>query len=206
MYSNLEDLVESGRSLLSIGANQIYWKVKWKNDYTLMECRKDMTFFDDSFLEYGGMWRHRLRPPERFLGARYTRDGIHSYAPYKVVNSKHWLYSGLNVKDGDIFGENGVDNNPISGCETDKKSIFTPNGFEIIAKGLNPADQTEENIYYPDTRYNWDGKGGSEFLYKKLSDTHAILNTAAIHSVSGLGHDKVFTAIVNNFLNKYLKK
>ena len=207
MYSNLEDLIYSGRSLLALGANQIYKKIKWRNDYTLMESRRDLTFHDDGFLEYGGLWYHRFRPPERFLGARYTGNGIHSFAPYTVTNSKHWLYNGLDVKDGDLFGEKGIDGKPISGLETDKVSFLTPNDFQIIAKGINPAERSVGNeIHYPDSNYTWDGAGGSHFGYRKLSDTNAILNSAAIHSIAGLGVDSVFSTIVKNFLDKYFPK
>ena len=206
MYRNLEKLIYGGRSLLALGANQIYWKIKWWNDYTLMECRKDLTFFDGGFLEYGGMWKHRLKPPERFLGARYTGAGLHTYAPYKVVNAGHWLYSGLDLKDGDIFGLSGVDGRPISGVETDKVSFLTPRDFEIIAKGMNTSERPGFNIYYPDARFNWDGSGGGDFVFRKLSDTNAILNSAAIHSISGLGYDTVFTTIIRNFLDRYFRE
>jgi len=205
MYKNLENLIYSGRSLLALGANQIHWKIKWKNDFTLMECRKDMTFFDDGFLEYGGMWRHRFKPPEKFLGTRFTRAGMHTYAPYRVVNSKHWLYSGLDLRDGDIFGLRGIDNRPISGVETDKISFLTPKNFEIIAKGMNPIVAPGFNVYYSDARFDWNGSGGGDFVFRELSDTNAILNSAAIHSVSGLGADTVFTTIIRNFLSRYYK-
>ena len=203
MYDNLENLVKNGKSLMALGANQIYWKIKWYNNYTQIECRKDMTFHDKGFLEYGGMWRHRLRPPERFLGARYTKNGINTFAPYKVINAKHWLFEGLNIKDGDLFGMSGVDGKPICGAETDKRSFLTPSGFELIAKGMNPKATPYENFNYPDARFNWNGEGGGDFLYKKLSEKHAILNSGSIQSVSGLGFDSVYTTIVRNFLKKY---
>ena len=205
MYSNLEKLIYDGRSLLALGANQIYWKIKWRDNFTLMECRKDLTFFDNGFLEYGGMWKHKLKFPERFLGTRYTQKGLRTFAPYKVVNAEHFLYSGLELKNGDTFGLSGADNNPLSGIETDKVSFLTPSDFEVIAKGLNPVDALTDNVYYPDNKYNWSSEGGGDFMFRKLSDTNAILNSGAIHSVSGLGYDNVFTTIISNFLNRYLK-
>jgi hypothetical protein len=109
----------------------------------------------------------------------------------------------LNVKDGDVFGVKGIDGNPISSEETDKVNFLTPSDFEVIAKGMNPVDVSSNSIYYPDKKYNWNGEGGGDFVYRKLSDTNAILNSAAIGSVSGLGADEVFTTIIKNFLNKY---
>ena len=84
MFDNLNKLVDKGHSFVSMGGNQIYWKIKWHDNFTRIECRKDLTFFDNSFLEFGGQWRHNLRFPERLTGVRYLKPGIRTFAPYKV--------------------------------------------------------------------------------------------------------------------------
>ncbi|MBK9333466.1 MAG: hypothetical protein IPM96_13935 [Ignavibacteria bacterium] len=50
MYDNIEEMVfEKNVPMISLGANQIYWKVKWNDDFTIMECRKDLTLFNSGF-------------------------------------------------------------------------------------------------------------------------------------------------------------
>ncbi len=50
MYDKIEEMVfDQNIPMISLGANQIYWKIKWHDDFTVMECRKDLTFFGDGF-------------------------------------------------------------------------------------------------------------------------------------------------------------
>ena len=57
------------KSLISIGGNQIYWKTKWNSDTDVMECRKDLTFFKNTF-DLGGMWKHNFKSEDRLLWSK----------------------------------------------------------------------------------------------------------------------------------------
>ncbi len=204
MYDNIEEMVfEKNVPMISLGANQIYWKVKWNDDYTLMECRKDLTLFDSGFFETGGMWRHNLRSESDLLGVRYTGKGLHTFAPYKVVNSSHWLYTGLNVNDGEFFGMKGINDFPICGDETDKVPFWMSHMTEVIAKGVNTSIADTVKVY-KEGDPEWDGDGGGDIALRVIGD-NAVLSTGSIYSGSGLGTDRVFTGIINNFLKEYLK-
>ncbi len=203
MYTTIERLLGNGVSLISLGANQCYWIVRWNADHSVMECRKDLTGFDKSF-EYGGMWKHHFRLPEHLFGVGYSGTGMHTFAPYEVTNESHWLYEGLGVKNGDLFGLKGVNDKPISGAETDKITRYSGE-VETIAHGLNCENESQGTIY-DGNRAIWNGSGGGDFVLKHRSKTSAVLSTASIQSGSGLGYDRVFTGIIKNFIKRYLDK
>jgi len=150
------------------------------------------------------MWRHNLRSESDLLGVRYTGKGLHTFAPYEVLNSSHWLYSGFYVSDVELFGLKGINSFPICGDETDKVPFWMKYKTETIAKGLNTDIADTIKIYNKDDA-DWNGKGGGEIVLRTIGD-NAVLSTGSIYSESGLGNDKVFTGFIDNFLNKYFKK
>lgn len=198
MYNHLQQLIEKHKiSLISLGGNQMYWKTKWNADYSQMECRKDLTSFEGNILDYGGMWRHHLNKAEHnILGVQFTDAGMHSYAPYEVLEPNHWIFKGLDLKKGDLFGYHGIDSFPLSGDETDKMVKQTPN-MTLLAKGLNCSTKNPVKGFDDNCKEN----NGADFIYKALK-SNSILSTGSIQSGSGLGVDTVFTKMIENYLKK----
>jgi hypothetical protein len=201
MYNNLTRLVEKdNKSLLSLGGNQIYWKTKWNNDYTVMECRKDLTSFGNAMFDYGGMWRHHFgRSEHHLLGVRFTKSGMHSYAPYQVRKPNHWIFQNLKVDEQTIFGVTGVNELPLSGDETDK-IVAQKHNMTLLAKGLNCNEQNND---YKSIESNCNKNAGADFVIIENKD-HNILSTGAIESGAGLGLDEVFTGMIMNFIEHTL--
>lgn len=203
MYDNLEKLVyKKEKSLLALGGNQIYIKVQWNNNYSQMECHKDLTFFKNQW-ELGGNWRNNFRSEALFLGGRYTPSGLHTFAPYKVKKPNHWLFDGLNLEKGDLFGKRGINKYPLSGYETDKPTIFSKWNITKVAKGLNPKEGAPNAIFKGEEARNTDNRGGAVMTLKRTRKENGILNTASIQSGAGLGADSVFTGIIQNFVEKF---
>lgn len=201
MYRTLENLVHRrGKSLISLGANQLYWKVQWHDNFTRMECHKDMTLFDD--FAFGGMWRHNFKPMQKLQGIRYDNSGLHSFAPYEVMNDSHPLFHGLGVKNGQLFGKSGINVAGLSGNETDKITKRSAREWEILAKGQN---WSKEAGMWEENNAEWDGAGGGDMVFREFSKNNAVLSTGSIQSGSGLGTDEIFTGIIRNFGNQYLK-
>lgn len=204
MYAGLRDLVLNQRkSLLALGGNQVYWQVRWHQDFTQLECRKNGSFFQNE-LKRGTLWRHTPHPEAQLLGAQFTEPGMGTFAPYQVLQAAHWLFTGLQLKKGDLFGEKGLDRLPICGDETDKTMWSTPANTVVLAKGLNKASAEETNIYQRND-YGWDGTGGGEITLTEFSGEHAVLNTGSIQSGSGLDTDAVFTKLIQNFMQRYAR-
>lgn len=201
MYDNLKKIVEEKKaSLISLGGNQIYWKIKWHDNFNRMECHKDLTFFEDSW-SLGGMWRHNFRAEANFLGVQYTPAGIGTYAPYQVKQPEHWLFEGTDVVRNELFGQRGINQYPVCGDETDKTTFLSQWGSEVIAKGINPKHGEKYGIYTDPEATN--RKGGGEIVYRSLNGHTGILATGAIQSGSGLGRDSVFSRLIKNFMNRY---
>jgi hypothetical protein len=199
MYTNLRQLVnEDKKSLISLGGNQVYWKTKWNADYTILECHKDLTSFDDNILDYGGMWRHHLGKSEHhLLGVQYTESGIHTFAPYAVTAADHWMYNNLPVKNGTLFGSTGITNRGISGDETDKLVSLKSN-MTVLAKGQNCAESLTGKALEDCIQ-----QSGADFVITE-NEQNMILSTGSIESGAGLESDSVFTTMIHNFMNKVL--
>jgi N,N-dimethylformamidase len=204
-YHGLRSLVlEGDSSLLALGGNQLYWKIRWHDARTRIECRKDATPFSDGS-GLGGLWRHTANPEDELLGVRFTEPGTGTYAPYRVLDADHWLFEGAGVERGQLFGLSGVTPYPICGDETDKPTPLTRLRTEVIARGLNRPDAVDgEYTAFPVAgRQRWNGSAGGAIAFTPLSERRAVLSTGSIHSASGLGADPVFTRLVENFVRRY---
>jgi hypothetical protein len=183
MYTNLIEFSQN-KNIISMGGNQVYWKILFKDDFSTIECRKDGTYFDSDLIS-GGLWRTNLTSEASILGVAYTNTGYATYLPYKVTNANHWLYSGIdNITNETQFGSKGIDQRGISGDETDKRDISSPKNTVVIAKGINPNN------------------GGGEMVIIE-KDSVATLSTGSIASGAGLNKDTIFAKIISNFLSKY---
>lgn len=203
MHRSLRQLVDRGRSLLALGGNQVYWRIRWLDDRAGIECRKDATAFATG-PGRGGLWRHTAHPEDRLLGVRFTDPGTGTYAPYRVADAGHWLYDGLDVAEGDLFGHTGVTPFPLCGDETDAPTALSGLGAEVVARGLNRAAAVDgDYTVWQSGDPAWDGTAGGAIALTPRSDRHAVLATGAIHSASGLGVDRVFTGLLRNFLQRY---
>lgn len=199
MYANLRKLInEKNKSFINLGGNQIYWKVKWHNNFKTLECRKNCAPFEDTY-DFGGLWNNSVYPEKKLLGVSFSDAGTGTYAPYQVTQPDHWLFSGTKVKAGELFGATGINELGICGDETDKAHHAVS-----IAKGVN-AGVVGDYIRYPDNNHQWDQTGGGDICLKELSINQAILATGSIQSGSGLGKDVIFTAVIKNFVEKYIQ-
>jgi hypothetical protein len=206
MYNRLEALVARGRSLLALGANQVYWRAEWDSAHRILTCRKDLTGHRGHFWDYGGMWRHHLRHESGLLGAGWDRHGINTYAPYRLEAPEHPLTKGLQLKRGALFGKRGINQLPLSGPETDKTSFSTPGDAVVLARGLNPDGWANLGYVWPQALREgaWDGSGGADMTYYQTPSGGKVLSTASMQSGAGLGVDPVLTHIVAAFLRQSL--
>jgi hypothetical protein len=199
MLRTLRRLQKQGKTLVFLGANQLYWKVRWKEDYTQLECHKDYKPWKDRL---GGMWRHSLRHEAAMQGVAFSDAGTYTYAPYRVEDPAHWVFGGLKLRKGDLFGMHGINALPVCGDETDKLNPRTPHGFACIAHGIN-SDTCDKIYCWPDQKVTWNGSGGGDFVVK-TGKRAGILATGSIQSGSALGVDEVFTTAIHTFISRYL--
>ncbi len=183
MFQALETF-SATKNIIALGGNQAYNKITWHDDYTRIECRKDGTLHENTIMP-GGVWRSSFTSEARIWGVAYTDSGYATYEPYTLENTKHWLLKGLeNLQPQEVFGRKGIDDRGISGDEMDKRDASSPSNTILIAKGENPQN------------------GGGELVIIE-KDSVATLSTGSIASGAGLKVDKVFTKMIDNFLDNY---
>ncbi len=181
MYRNLENLSQT-RNLLSLGGNQIYWKIRWNDDFSQVECRKDRSFFEGSLIP-GMHWRDQWHGEAALLGVGYTHAGIGTYASFQVEEPEHWLFEN-GLKKQTIFGNQGIDQRGLSGDETDEMQSYSPKNTVLLATGTNAND------------------GGGQMVFIERGD-RATYSCGAISCGSGLGKDPTFSQLILNFLERY---
>lgn len=180
-YQNLKKWSQN-MNIISLGGNQIYWKVMYTENYDTVYCRKDGTFFTGTDIP-GGKWRNNFTSEAHFLGNAFTEAGMHTYAPYGKENTDHPLWVGHDSKKT-TFGQNGINHYGASGVETDKMIQGTPENTVLLAKGKNGAG------------------GGAEIVYIDRGDV-GTLSFGSISAGASLGHDSEIDLLLENFLTRH---
>lgn len=196
MYNHLEDYLNNGGNLLYLSGNGIYWKVTYDEAGEQMECVKYGTHkhvhkHDESA---GGTWRNLGRPESAVLGTQYTPAGAGTYAPFMVVNPEHWLFDGVTLKKGDLFGES-VHGGWASGDETDKITQYSAENIVLLAEGLNKQRLTQLGDEEADKN------GGAYLTYYDHPGGGFVFAGSSITFTGGLLKDSVIPKMVLNALN-----
>ncbi len=124
------------------------------------------------------------------LGVVFDPRGIMTGAPYRVIDSKHWVFSGTGLRVGAHFGEKSLHMRcpgGASGHETDKISKSSPKNVQLLAKGLNPGD------------------GGAEMVLFDTPSGGAVFSAGSICYPSSLPIDGNISKITANVLRRFLQ-
>jgi len=182
MFDHLEAFLKAGGSVLNISGNVLWWKVTVQGNR--MECQKlGGTHVQTG--EPGGKWKDLGRPSDPLLGVRSSPKGIHTFAPFQVLDAGHWLLDGTGLRDGDRIGAKGLNDGGASGWETDKLGPLAPPGTALLARGLNP------------------GEGGADIVYFRTPAGGGVLSAGSISFAGSLTEDAGLTILVRNFLDAY---
>lgn len=192
----LNNYLNNNGNLCYIGANGLHWKVIIKDNK--IECQKD---YDDHTIDgsIGGRWRRDKlnQPEEKTLGVAWDMAGYDTYMPYMVVNDKHWIYNGTNLKNGDLFGKS-LNRKYASGHETDKVTKNSPQDIILLAKGLN--QEAIDDIGKKNTNKN----GGADMVYHERPDGGVVFSTGSTTSSGSMLVDSSMSKIVKNVIKRML--
>ncbi|MDH3598935.1 MAG: hypothetical protein OEU26_04750 [Candidatus Tectomicrobia bacterium] len=171
MVARLDQYLRQGGSVLFLSGNNIWQKVEF--DQHGLTVKED---FD-------------VHETARRIGAAFDRRGYNTAAGYRVIQSDHWVFNGLDLKDGDRFGIDTAnraypDLPGASGSEVDKINLGSGE-FTVLSIGENPG-------------------GGAFMVYRETGHGGFIFNAASILFTGGLGHDCVIEGIVKNLIEKAL--
>jgi hypothetical protein len=102
MRANLESFIAAGGNAMFLGANSIYWRVRF--DDQTMTCHKASDRDDDPHPDITATWRSDLigQPEHLILGSQYE-DYVFPYGTgfdWTVSSADHWIYEGTGLVNG----------------------------------------------------------------------------------------------------------
>ncbi len=198
MYYRVKDWVHKrGGRLMYLGGNGINCEVEFLNEATLRfktylasrEGSLGMVDPTNPDIRYESRFHRTVESEANLLGVVCTESGIMTAAPYRVVEASHWVFSGTNLRNGDVFGTASLHercHGGASGHETDKRSPHSPADTVVLAKGLNPDE------------------GGAEMAYYESSSGGAVFSVGSITYPAVLLVDPGVSRITANVIRRFL--
>lgn len=199
MYLRVKRWVfDRGGRLMYLGGNGLNCEVVFLPDGSL-HCLSHLHSLygelgghsDDGSIEYESRLHRTLESEANLLGVVCTSAGIMTAAPYRVVESGHWVFEGTGLGIDDEFGHNTLHERipgGASGHETDKRSASSPANSILLAKGTNPDD------------------GGAEIVLHEPAGGGAVFSVGSITWVSALFCDGHVSAVTRNVLRRFLRE
>lgn len=199
MYETVKGWVfERGGRLMYLGGNGLNCEIEFPDDASL-RCKTQLLSQGGSL----GMWDpndpntyyesrfHRTVECEaKLLGVVCTDSGLMTAAPYRVIDSTHWVFAGTGLKNGDLFGQASLHERcagGASGHETDKRSHFSPQGTVLLAKGTNPDE------------------GGAEMVLFSTPGGGAVFSAGSITYPACLLVDAVLSRVTASVIDRFLQ-
>lgn len=194
MFSALKAYYDKGGAFLNLSGNSIYREIEFYDDGSLrcISLRFNDTAEDES----------------KLIGVRFDMKGYGTCAPFKVIRSNHWVFTGTDLKDGDLFAKESLNHNTQnisstfntdpasspgmakltgnggSGWETDKLTATAPHEFIVLAKGTNSR------------------LGGADMVICEIPTKGLVFSASSITFGGSLLIDGKSSIIIKNILTK----
>jgi hypothetical protein len=187
---------ERGGRLLYLGGNGLNCEIVF-DEQGRMRCLSHLNSVrgelggqsPDGAIIYESRMHRTLEPEAKLLGVVCTETGIMTSAPYRVTDADHWVFAGTGLRNGALFGEETLHERVpggASGHETDKRSLSSPPGTVLLAKGTNPDE------------------GGAEVVLHEPDGGGAVFSVGSITWVAALLPDGAVSTITRNVLERFL--
>ena len=152
MYDRVKRWVHAdGGRLVYLGGNGLNCEVELPDPATMIVRNGDGRLLNAHRAEWESRFGMRHEPEANLLGVGFTRAGLMTGAPYRVLDASSWVFEGTGLRDGDLFGERCLHTRcpgGASGHEMDKLSLSSPPGVRVVAKGTNPEGSGAEMAWY----------------------------------------------------------
>lgn len=209
-------LGEGGCTIILSG-NTCWWQVRFEDDGHTMVCFKDKSIdplngYADSLVTVN-WYASPVNLPENLLtgvswrNGGYVNHGIampkdQGYGDYAVCNSRHWIYRGTGLKDGDEFGWASS----IVGYEVDGALFSWQEGWPVV----NGTDQTPMNYQIlglsPAAFSNGTLRGHATMGMYQHAGGGWLFNAATTNWVEGLLNDSAVSKITRNLIYGFATK
>ncbi|GAA0932048.1 large subunit of N,N-dimethylformamidase [Pseudonocardia zijingensis] len=96
--------------------------------------------------EHGGLWRWRGRAPQRLFGVGMTAQGFDKASGYRRTpesRAAEWVFAGVDVAVGEVFGDQGPGLGGAAGDEIDRADVAlgTPADALVLASSVGHSDK-----------------------------------------------------------------
>ncbi len=228
MLDHLHAYVEGGGRLMYMGANGFYWVINYDPESkNVIEVRKGYGSnawrcrpgeFHLSFTgEYGTLWRHRGRAPQRLVGVGFGSEGFDVSSYYRRTEDTFdarmaWMFDG--IEPDERLGDFGLVGDGAAGLELDiyDASLGTPPEAVIVATSEDHTDiylEVLEELYFnvPGTGGTQNGRVRGDIVYFPTPNGGAVWSASSIAYCGSLSHnnyDNNISKLTKNVLDRFV--
>jgi N,N-dimethylformamidase len=226
MLDALNAYEEGGGRLMYMGANGFYWVINYDpENKNVIEVRKGHGSnawrcrpgeFHLSFTgEYGTLWRHRGRAPQRLVGVGFGSEGFDISSYYRLTEEGRdprvaWMFEGIDP--GDKLGDFGLVGDGAAGLELDiyDAQLGTPPEAMLVATSEDHTDiylEVLEELYFnvPGTGGTQNGRVRGDIVYFPTPNGGAVWSASSIAFCGALSHnnyDNNVSRLTKNVLDR----
>lgn len=230
MLDALHSYTDNGGRLMYMGANGFYWVINYDpEDKNIIETRKgngsqawrsEPGEYHVSFTgEYGTIWRHRGRAPQRLVGVGWGSEGfdISSYyraTPDAKTSAAAWMLEGIDLDEK--IGDFGLVGEGAAGLELDiyDTELGSPPETVVAASSESHTDVYLELL--EDQGFNQPGISGTQsgriradITYCPTPGGGGVWSASSIAYCGSLSHNNYnnnVSRLTKNVLDRFLSE
>jgi N,N-dimethylformamidase len=228
MLDALQSFVEhDGGRIMYLGGNGFYWVTAFHpDDPRIIEVRRAhgteawsgepgqqyMSFTG----EFGGLWRHRGRAPQKLVGTGFIAQGMDRSSYYRrnpdsFDPEAQWIMEG--VGDDEKIGDFGLEQGGAAGLELDwyDPNLGSPAWAHVVASSEGHSRlmlEVRENgsLTVPYMGGDLDANVRADIVYFKTASDGAVFSTSSIAWCGALSHnnyDNNVSRIMRNVVERF---
>ncbi|GAB3351487.1 LamG domain-containing protein [Modestobacter lapidis] len=226
MLDGLHEYAEQGGRIMYLGANGFYWVINYDGDEgEVIEVRKGHGNnawkakpgeYHLSFTgEYGSLWRHRGRAPQRLLGVGFGSEGFDVSEPYRRTPDSYdsrtaWMFDGI---EDEWLGDFGLVGDGAAGLELDvyDADLGSPPEAMLVAASAGHTEAyaiVAEELFFnvPGTTGTHSSLVRGDIVYFPTPEGGGVWSVSSIAycgSLSHNGYDNNISKLTKNVLDRF---
>ena len=210
MRDVVEAFIANGGNVAFFSGNVCWWQVRFENNNRRMVCYKsdENPATPDPLIQTSLAtihWFHVNRPENQMTGVSF-RNGAgwwddwpagQPYPNYVVRDSQHWVFNGIHLQNGDIFGSDAQ----ILWDETDAAEFVEQNGVpRVTGRDFTP---TSFHILATADLRSWKNQQGWATMGIYQNNGGSVFTAATIGWARGLqANDQFVSQITHNVITR----
>lgn len=229
MLDALHSFVEhDGGRIMYLGGNGFYWVTAFNpEDPRIIEVRRAHGTeawsgepgqqYLSFTAEFGGLWRHRGRPPQKLVGTGFIAQGMDRSSYYRrnpdsFDPAASWIMNGIGANER--IGDFGLEQGGAAGLELDwyDPKMGSPAWAHVIASSEGHSRlmlEVRENgsLTVPYMGGDLDPNVRADIVYFKTNSDGAVFSTSSIAWCGALSHnnyDNNVSTIMRNVVERFV--